>query len=58
VAMNSVTWRESSYSGSNSAECVEVGSRHGRALVRTPKDQEGPMLRVSAAVWRRFAERV
>ena len=56
--MTGATWRKSSYSGSNGGECVEVGSHHGRVLVRDTKDQEGPMLRVGPAVWRRFADRV
>jgi len=56
--MNSVTWRKSSYSASNGGECVEVGSHHGRVLVRDTKDREGPVLRVGSAVWRRFADGV
>ena len=56
--MNSATWRKSSYSGSNGGECVEVGGHHGRVLVRDTKDQEGPVLRISPAVWRRFADLV
>jgi hypothetical protein len=58
VDMNSATWRKSSYSGSNGGECVEVGGHLGRVLVRDTKDQEGRVLRVSPAVWRRFADHV
>ena len=58
MVMNSATWRKSSYSGSNGGECVEVGRHHGRVLVRDTKDQQGPVLRVSPAVWRRFADRI
>jgi hypothetical protein len=56
--MNSATWRKSSYSGSNGGECVEVGGHHGRVLVRDTKDRQGPVLRVSPAAWRRFADGV
>jgi hypothetical protein len=56
--MNNPTWRKSSYSGSNGGECIEVGSYQGRVLVRDTKDQNGPMLQVSQAVWRKFAKRV
>jgi hypothetical protein len=56
--MNNPTWRKSSYSGSNGGECIEVGIHHGRVLVRDTKDQAGPMLQVSQAVWRKFADRV
>jgi Domain of unknown function (DUF397) len=56
--MNNPTWRKSSYSGSNGGECVEVGSHQGRVLVRDTKDQDGPMLQVSLAVWHRFAESI
>jgi Domain of unknown function (DUF397) len=58
MVVNSVIWRKSSYSSSNGGECVEVGGYHGRVLVRDTKDQEGPVLRVSPAGWRRFADRV
>jgi len=56
--MKGATWRKSSYSGSNGGECIEVGGHYGRVLVRDTKDREGPVLRVSPAVWRRFADRV
>ena len=47
-------WRKASYSG-NGANCVEAGSVPGAVLVRDTKDrQHGPVLRFSAAAWRRF----
>ena len=58
MVMNSATWRKSSYSASNGGECIEVGSHHDRVLVRDTKDRKGPVLRVSPAAWRRFADRV
>jgi Domain of unknown function (DUF397) len=56
--MTDAAWRKSSYSASNGGECVEVGGHHGRVLVRDTKDQEGPVLRVSLAAWRRFAHHI
>ena len=56
--MTGATWRKSSYSGSNGGECIEVGSDHGRVLVRDTKDRDGPMLQVSPAAWQRFADRI
>ena len=56
--MTGATWRKSSYSSSNGGECVEVGNHQSRVLVRDTKDRRGPVLQVSPAVWRRFADRV
>ncbi|MEU4821661.1 DUF397 domain-containing protein [Actinomadura citrea] len=38
------TWRKSSYSGSNAAECVELAELPGAVAVRDSKDQDGPVL--------------
>ncbi|MER7542004.1 DUF397 domain-containing protein [Actinomadura sp.] len=42
------TWRKSSYSGSNAAECVELANVAGAAgsvvAVRDSKDPDGPVL--------------
>ncbi|HEY6314387.1 MAG TPA: DUF397 domain-containing protein [Streptosporangiaceae bacterium] len=53
-----MNWRKSSYSGSNSGNCIEVADHDSRVLVRDSKDQTGPMLRFTPDAWRRFAERV
>ena len=55
-----MTWRKSSYSGGNGGGCIEVGAHAeaGRVLVRDTKDRQGPVLTVSAATWRQFANRV
>lgn len=55
-----VTWRKSSYSGGNGGECVEVGTQPhpARVLVRDTKDRSGPVLRITAGAWRRFADQV
>jgi len=54
------TWRKSSYSGGNGGGCIEVGTNAGigRVLVRDTKDRQGPMLRFTPAVWKRFADRI
>jgi hypothetical protein len=48
-------WRKSSYSD-NGGECVEVGGDTRRVLVRDTQDRTGPVLRLSPAAWRRFAD--
>jgi hypothetical protein len=48
-------WVKSSHS--SSGNCVEVAAGD-RVLVRDTKDRTGPVLRLSPAVWRRFADRV
>jgi Domain of unknown function (DUF397) len=53
-----MNWRKSSYSSSNGGECVEVADRHSRVLVRDTTDRQGPILRITADAWRRFAEHV
>ena len=51
-------WHKSTYSSNGGGNCVEVGDRASRVLVRDTKDRSGPVLRVSAAAWRRFADQV
>jgi len=50
--MNDLTWVKSSYSGSTSANCVEIAalSAGGRA-VRDSKDPDGAVLTLTAAQW-------
>jgi hypothetical protein len=50
-------WRKASYSSNGGGNCVEVG-KGGRVLVRDTKDRTGPVLRLSPAAWRRFADQV
>jgi hypothetical protein len=54
--MTELTWRKSSFSGSE-ANCVEV-SASGRVLVRDTKNESGAVLRFTPAAWRIFADRV
>jgi uncharacterized protein DUF397 len=56
--MSGAVWRKSSYSGANGGNCVEVGSRDSRVLVRDTKDRTESVLTFSAASWCRFAAQV
>jgi hypothetical protein len=51
---NAVTWRTSSYSGSNGGQCVEVAAS-GRVLVRDTKDRAGAVLAFAPDAWQAFA---
>ena len=51
-------WRKSSYSGNGGSDCVEVGGRSGRVLVRDTKNRTGPLLEITPGAWRRFADQV
>ena len=53
--LDNVTWRKSSYSGSNGGNCVEVTALPGNVLaVRDSKNPDGPVLTFSRAEWRTF----
>lgn len=51
-------WRKSSYSGNGGSDCVEVGGRGERVLVRDTKNRTGPVLEITPGAWRRFAGQV
>ena len=51
---SALSWRKSSYSGSNGGQCIEVAAS-GRILVRDSKNPDGGRLAFSAQVWREFA---
>jgi hypothetical protein len=51
-------WRKSSYSGNGGGNCVEVADDWRRVLVRDTQDRTGPVLALSPAAWRRFADLV
>ena len=55
---SAVTWRKSSYSGTNGGQCVEVGNDARLIAVRDSKDPDGSMLAFAAGTWAAFAERV
>lgn len=53
--LDNVTWRKSSYTGSNGGNCVEVAALPDRSLaVRDSKDPDGPKLTFTRAEWRTF----
>jgi Domain of unknown function (DUF397) len=54
---SALSWRKSSYSGTNGGQCIEVAAS-GRVLVRDSKNPDGRRLAFSAQVWRQFAARI
>ncbi|MGH3201402.1 MAG: DUF397 domain-containing protein [Streptosporangiaceae bacterium] len=57
--MNETRWRKSTYSSNGGASCIEVGQATQIIAVRDTKQHgRGPVLRVTAAAWRRFADQV
>jgi Domain of unknown function (DUF397) len=56
--VNLINWRKSSYSGSNSGNCVEVADDSRCVLVRDTKNRDGIVLRLSPDAWRRFTGKV
>jgi len=54
-AIETLTWRKSSYSGGNGA-CVEIAVPSSVSIaVRDSKDPQGPQLRFSSESWAAFA---
>jgi hypothetical protein len=50
-----MTWRKSTYSGSNGGGCIEVARTPDAGVaVRDSKDPDGPRLAFTAAGWRAF----
>ncbi len=50
-----LVWRKSSHSGGQGGNCVEVAELpDGGMAVRDSKDQQGPVLRFTAAEWAAF----
>ena len=54
-ANSAVTWRKSSYSGNNGANCVEVGNAAHLIAVRDTKVPDGPRLWFGRQPWEAFA---
>jgi hypothetical protein len=53
--LDNLTWRKSSYSGSNGGNCVEVADNlSGVVAVRDSKDPGGPVLAFGPDEWRAF----
>jgi|HubBroStandDraft_4_1064222.scaffolds.fasta_scaffold154804_2 hypothetical protein len=55
--VNIMNWRKSSYSGSNSGNCVEVAAAD-RVLIRDSKNPDGPRLAFGREAWETFAAKV
>jgi hypothetical protein len=57
--MNETRWRKSTYSSNGGASCIEVGQATRIIAIRdTKQNGTGPVLRFTAAAWRRFAEQL
>jgi len=57
--MNNLNWVKSSYSGGQSANCVEIAALpDGRRAVRDSKSPDGAILLLSPAQWRELARSV
>lgn len=58
--VNTMNWRKSSHSSENGGNCIEVAGypTSNHVLVRDTKDRTGPVLTVTPAAWRRFADQV
>jgi hypothetical protein len=53
-----LTWRKSSYSGSNGGNCIEVAATGRAVAVRDSKNPGGPKLAVTAAAWTAFTSQL
>lgn len=53
--LTGVSWRKSSYSGTNGGDCVEVAAALPAAIaIRDSKDPDGPKLIFTPADWAAF----
>ena len=57
MQVTGVSWRKSSYSGSNGGNCIEVAAARTVA-VRDSKDKAGPVLTFGPQAWAAFTARV
>ncbi|GAA2233706.1 MULTISPECIES: DUF397 domain-containing protein [Kitasatospora] len=49
-----LVWFKSSYSGTQSSDCIEVAACPGTVHVRDSKDKDGPQLAFTPAAWAEF----
>ena len=56
--IRAITWRKSSYSGNNGANCVEVGAAAALIAVRDSKHPDGARLAFGREAWEAFAAKV
>ena len=52
--VTAVSWRKSSYSGSNGGACVEVGTAAPSVAVRDSKHPDSPLLTFAPDTWNAF----
>jgi hypothetical protein len=52
--LDGLTWRTSSYSGSNGGNCIEVAAASDIVAVRDSKNPDGAVLAFGPQDWRRF----
>ncbi|MFF7143141.1 DUF397 domain-containing protein [Streptomyces sp. SID2888] len=58
-ALNTVTWRKSSYSNSDGGACIEVSDDFVAVVpVRDSKDVRGPVIAFAAGGWASFVAAV
>ncbi len=57
-ALTGATWRKSTYSGNNGANCVEIGTNGALVGVRDTKNRDGGTLVLTRDEWRAFAAKV
>ena len=53
-----LTWRTSSYSGSNGGNCIEVAATAHAVAVRDSKDPHGAALMFGPQDWRHFTGQI
>ncbi len=53
-----LTWRTSSYSGSNGGNCIQIAAAADTVAVRDSKDPHGPVLAFGTRDWQRFANQL
>jgi hypothetical protein len=58
MQVTGVSWRKSSYSGSNGGNCVEVGSVPRAVAVRDSKTPHGSVLAFTPQAWAVFTARM
>jgi Domain of unknown function (DUF397) len=56
--LNGLTWRTSSYSGSNGGNCIEVAAAPACVAVRDSKDPDGTVLAFGPRDWQRFTRQM
>ena len=56
--LDDLTWRTSTYSGSNGGNCIEVAATGRAVAVRDSTNPGGPELAVTAAAWTAFTSQL